>query len=64
MAPVAIASALLLAVASLAQLPAPAASDLRNLRWVRAAVSASSPESLTLKLRDREITLLRDAPDC
>jgi len=61
MAPVALASAWLLVVASLAQLPAPAASDLRNLRWVRAAVSASSPESLTLKLRDREITLRRDA---
>jgi len=60
MAPVAVASALLLAVASLGQLPAPAASELRNLRWVRAVVSASSPEAVTLKLRDREITLLRD----
>lgn len=57
----AFASAVLVAVVSLAQPPAPASPDLRNLRWVRASVSASSAESITLKLRDREITILRDA---
>lgn len=57
----AFASALLLAFVSQAQPPAPAPPDLRNLRWVRASVSASSPDSITLKLRDREVTLLRDA---
>jgi len=57
----AFASAVLLAIVSLAHAPAPAAPDLRNLRWVRASVSASSTESVTLRLRDREITVLRDA---
>jgi hypothetical protein len=56
----AFASAVLLAVLSV-QSPSPAPPDLRNLRWVRAAVMASSPESITLQLRDRQITLVRDA---
>ena len=55
----AVASAVLLLVS----LPQPAtvdAPDTRNLRWVRATISASTPESITLKLRDRELVLLRD----
>lgn len=55
------ASAVLLAVLSVLQASAPASSDLRELRWIRANVTASSPDSITLQLRDREITLLRDA---
>lgn len=53
-------ASVLLVVVSQAQPPAPISPDLRELRWVRARVSASSPESITLKLRDREITLLRN----
>lgn len=55
------ASAVLLALASLAPAPTPVAPDLRNLRWVRASVSASTPETVTLQLRDREIVVIRDA---
>jgi hypothetical protein len=58
----AFASVLLVAVLSQAPAPAPAASpDLHYLRWVRATVIALGPEAITLKLRDREITLQRDA---
>jgi hypothetical protein len=58
----AFASVLLAAVLSQAPAPAPAASpDLHYLRWVRATVIALGPEAITLKLRDREITLQRDA---
>jgi hypothetical protein len=56
-----VASAVLLTLASVAQASAPTAPDLRNLRWVRAEVVASSPETITLKLRDRELVVMRDA---
>jgi hypothetical protein len=56
----AFASAALVALVSLTQPPA-ATTDLRHLRWVRASVIAIGPEAITLKLRDREITLQRDA---
>jgi len=54
-------TAFLAVVVSLAQPPAPASPDLRDLRWVRASVIALGPEAITLKLRDSEITLVRDA---
>ena len=56
-----VAFAVLLTLASLPQAPAPAAPDLRNLRWVRAEVVASTPDTITLKLRDREMVVQRDA---
>jgi hypothetical protein len=57
----ALASAVLVAVVSLPQPSAPAPPDLRQLQWVRATVIALGPEAITLQLRDRQITLLRDA---
>lgn len=60
MPPAAFASAVLLTLAFLAQPSAPPP-DLRNLRWVRATVSAATPDSVTLKLRDRELVVNRDA---
>ena len=57
----ALASAVLFAIVSLAQPSAPASPDLSYLRWVRGSVIALGPEAITLRLRDREITLQRDA---
>jgi hypothetical protein len=57
----ALASAVLVAAVSLPQPSAPVPPDLRKLQWVRATVIALGPEAITLQLRDREITLLRDA---
>ena len=57
----AFASVVIVAVVSLAQPAATAPPDLRDLRWVRAAVVSTSPDSITLNLRDRQLTLLRDA---
>ena len=39
---------------------APSAPDFRSLRWVRATVSAFTPESLTLQLKDRDVILNHD----
>lgn len=56
----ALASAVFLTLAALAE-PAPAASDLRNLRWVRAVVVSATPETITVRARSREIVMARDA---
>jgi hypothetical protein len=56
----AFASALLLAVLTSPQAAAPASPDLRDLRWIRGTVIATGPQAVTLRLRDRDITLLHD----
>ena len=54
------ACAVILTFAALQPAAPPVAPDLRNLRWVHATVSASSGDSVTLRLKDRELVVHRD----